>query len=177
MAYSSRKGLAPWRGQCHQPGVGVPPLRPACHTSWAAPPTKKITGCHSAYRPTFLLGIEVEHEQNSLDHTGPFTAGPSRNRTEGNHKNSILERPIASYRSASLAGSWKVLMQTLEILFLRGTLLHQPLNYLPNLGCHTLALQSMLRPHLKLPDRISFPTRIYYSQADLPLFCAKKFAS
>ena len=26
-AYSSRKGLAPWRGQCHQPGVGLPPLR------------------------------------------------------------------------------------------------------------------------------------------------------
>ena len=40
-AYSSQKGLAPWRGQCHQPRVGVPTLRPAGLTSWAAPPAKK----------------------------------------------------------------------------------------------------------------------------------------
>ena len=40
-AYSSRKGLAPWRGQCHHPRVGVPPLRPAGLTSGAALPTKK----------------------------------------------------------------------------------------------------------------------------------------
>ena len=28
-AYSSQKGLAPWCGQCRQPCVGVPPLRPS----------------------------------------------------------------------------------------------------------------------------------------------------
>ena len=42
-AYSSQKGRAPWRGQCHQPRVGVPPLRPAGLTSWAVPYTKKIS--------------------------------------------------------------------------------------------------------------------------------------
>ena len=40
-AYSSRKGLALWHGQCRQPRVGVPPLRLAGITRWAAPPTKK----------------------------------------------------------------------------------------------------------------------------------------
>ena len=43
-AYSSRKSLAPWRGQCHQPWVGVPPLRSASLTSWVAPPTKRVQG-------------------------------------------------------------------------------------------------------------------------------------
>ena len=40
-AYSSRKGLAPWRGQCRQPCADVPPLRPSGWSAWAAPPTKK----------------------------------------------------------------------------------------------------------------------------------------
>ena len=40
-AHSSRKGLVPRRGQCHQPCVGVPPLRSPGSTGWAAPPTKK----------------------------------------------------------------------------------------------------------------------------------------
>ena len=41
-AYSSRKGLSPGCGQCHQPRVGVPPLRLAGITGWAAPPNKKV---------------------------------------------------------------------------------------------------------------------------------------
>ena len=47
-AYSSQKGLAPWRGQCHQPSVGVPPLRPAGLISWATPPNKKLLTAISA---------------------------------------------------------------------------------------------------------------------------------
>ena len=42
--YSSRKGLAPWRGQCCWPCAGVPPLRPNGLVMWAAPPTKKSHG-------------------------------------------------------------------------------------------------------------------------------------
>ena len=39
--YSSRKGLAPWRRQCHQPRVGVPPLRLAGKPAGRRPLTKK----------------------------------------------------------------------------------------------------------------------------------------
>ena len=42
-AHSPRKGLASWRGQCHQPCVGVPPLCPPGLTRWVAPPTKKTS--------------------------------------------------------------------------------------------------------------------------------------
>ena len=41
-AYSSRKGLAMWRGQCHQPGVGVPPLRLAGQPARRRPLQKNV---------------------------------------------------------------------------------------------------------------------------------------
>ena len=43
-AYSSRKGLSPWHGQCLQLCAGVPPLHPCVSTLGGAPYQKNIGG-------------------------------------------------------------------------------------------------------------------------------------
>ena len=60
-AHSSRKGLAPWRGQCHRPCVGVPPLRPPGPTRWVAPPNKKAAK-NPKYQHWFPLSEETGHD-------------------------------------------------------------------------------------------------------------------
>ena len=82
---------------------------------------------------------------------GPFTISLSRNKNgnsphhkSGKSQNPLPEGHIGSCGSASLVESQKVTVQTTTVQH-RFT---NPLKYSPKLGCHTLAFQSILRPHL-----------------------------
>ena len=94
---------------------------------------------------------------------GPFAIGPSGNHTGGPHFTSRRNYQILSQKDSLQAVGLLLWLGAkrhwcrCRKYYLCPAPSHQPTNYPPKLGCHMLALQGTLQPHLRF-----YPCYLYY---------------